>query len=1319
MSRAYLIAALASCWLVLTGCGGSSGSAAGPTITFVSNDTYEVESTGSSFIPAATGVLSNDPGATVVLGSDTSTAAGGTVVVNSDGSFTYTPPSPAPATDSFGFRSEYANTGSTAVLDGTVRLLVGTFNPTSGTLPVNVLEETTSGVQSAPGMDPNAVPITFSVSVGPTQAASFTFLPDGTFGYTPNVDFSGVDTFQYLVTNSNGRTSPPGVVTITVQDINDQPSVTVASNPAVNDGTVVNTPGFATFVVGPPSEVGVQTVTGAPVTCNNLTLFTTAPAIDPATGNLSMETAPGMAGVSNCSVTIQDSGGTTNGGVDTSAAVAFDVTVTDVKSPPVVTPPPGPYPFLGNTTLSVPVGSGLLANFADPGDSPPDTIHPTVPFVITSAPAGTLTTAADGSFDYTPVAGSRADDSFTYVVRDNGGVNDTSSTITVNLTFNGMVWWVDNSVLGPGSGLQSDPFNTIALAEAVGTRQAGDVFRIRQGTGTDVGYDTGFTLLDGDRVIGEGVALTSGGLTVDAAGAGAPVLSESTSGTNAITLAANNTLAGLTARARTAATNYAIRGAAAGSLVTTAVTIDSQPLGSGIRAEGLGAGTNLDITSLVSTFGEHGIRLEGDTGGTGVATFGASLVQDSTADSVFVDSDLAISFPATPTSLTITNPGTMASGVSVSGLSPTQIAGFSTTGNVSVNGGSGLIASNANVSVANAGTQALVATGGPALSLQNVNVGTANAMTFSVISSTNPPNEGLSINNVEGTVTISSGNIQSPQTASAIAARVNASPATVTLNNLTITSTAQVVTGLFISGATGSPVSVSNLSIDLDVAGSTGLQISGGHPGVTLQTATIDTSTGAGAGTGIDLTGAAGGTYVLEAVTVTTALGTGILAQGGTGSLEIRPTSSVTTTGGRALDIDMPSTGVGIQVDDITATGGDFGVRVQNTSNVRLGPAAPSTTLDSQTINGILLQNVTTAEVRNLVVQNSAGSGIVANGVSDLTVDGVDVIDNGDAVTEHGLSLVNISGTASITASDFLRSGGSNVDLVMNDSLTPPVTLTVTNGTYTQTGAPVSAIDSLHVDVGGGATATVVVTGAAFMNQGTTRDAVFARVDGTSPNAGTLTVSVGASSFATASSAVDLVKDEDAVLTATVENGTFSGCQTDCIRIANPLGSTNTGGSVTASITGNTLGSALTAGSASSAGRGIATIFTGLAAETVTIDNNTVQRSAGAGIAVEGPAGGGLTGVDVTNNTAVSDADDGIRLLVDQTRTICGRVVGNTSTPFAGFSAYLLAEIGGVSNIVLEQTSGVDVATQLAADNTGLPINQTGTPALAITDCVP
>ncbi len=86
--------------------------------------------------------------------------------------------------------------------------------------------------------------------------------------------------------------------------------------------------GWATAIsAGPPNEAS-QTLNFL-VSTNNGALFAVAPAIDPTTGALTYTPAPDVLGTATVTVRLRDSGGTANGGVDTSAPQTFTITVND------------------------------------------------------------------------------------------------------------------------------------------------------------------------------------------------------------------------------------------------------------------------------------------------------------------------------------------------------------------------------------------------------------------------------------------------------------------------------------------------------------------------------------------------------------------------------------------------------------------------------------------------------------------------------------------------------------------------------------------------------------------------------------------------------------------------------------------------------------------------------------------------------------------------------------------------------------------------------------------------------------------------------
>src|SRR5437667_159648 len=80
--------------------------------------------------------------------------------------------------------------------------------------------------------------------------------------------------------------------------------------------------------------------------------------------------------------------------------------------------------------------TGVLANDSDPNSRPANTLS--AGQAVGHAHAAALTLNADGSFNYTPNANYNGTDSFTYTVKDDGGValggDDTGNTVAVTIT---------------------------------------------------------------------------------------------------------------------------------------------------------------------------------------------------------------------------------------------------------------------------------------------------------------------------------------------------------------------------------------------------------------------------------------------------------------------------------------------------------------------------------------------------------------------------------------------------------------------------------------------------------------------------------------------------------------------------------------------------------------------------------------------------------------------------------------------------------------------------------------------------------------------
>ncbi len=196
------------------------------------------------------------------------------------------------------------------------------------------------------------------------------------------------------------------------------------------------------------------------------------------------------------------------------------VSITVVCAPPNASPTDAgeTYETNGNTWLWVaqpapgtakPMRTSsinLLDNATDP-DTPATgltTVNPT------QGAHGEVSLHADGSFLYIPDVGYTGPDSFTYQVSDGTG---TSAPSTVNITVDRRIWYVSNAGTPFGDGTSGTPFQSLEQADLAATA-ANDIIYVRYGIGGDLLYDTDVDLMPGQQLLGEGVDLVVGGVTL-------------------------------------------------------------------------------------------------------------------------------------------------------------------------------------------------------------------------------------------------------------------------------------------------------------------------------------------------------------------------------------------------------------------------------------------------------------------------------------------------------------------------------------------------------------------------------------------------------------------------------------------------------------------------------------------------------------------------------------------------------------------------------------------------------------------------------------
>lgn len=201
-------------------------------------DSYAVTEENTLTVAAAEGVLANDSdvegdGFTAVLASN---PANGTVTLNADGSFVYTPNENFFGTDSFTYRPRDGGDGE----DATVTIEVaGTQDAPRAVEDSYSFTEDQTLTVAASGVlgndsDPDRDAISAYLVEGPRNGA-LTLNADGSFTYAPNANFEGADSFTYRA-QDGAANNGFATVTLNAVKVNDAPTAVADTIQAVEDG---------------------------------------------------------------------------------------------------------------------------------------------------------------------------------------------------------------------------------------------------------------------------------------------------------------------------------------------------------------------------------------------------------------------------------------------------------------------------------------------------------------------------------------------------------------------------------------------------------------------------------------------------------------------------------------------------------------------------------------------------------------------------------------------------------------------------------------------------------------------------------------------------------------------------------------------------------------------------------------------------------------------------------------------------------------------------------------------------------------------------
>ncbi|KZN32511.1 Ig-like domain-containing protein [Pseudoalteromonas luteoviolacea] len=344
----------------------------------------------------------------------------GTLTLNSDGTFTYTPAADFVGSDFFEYRIEDGN-GGFATADVSISIEEELTN--TPPVAVNDSYETSEDILlqvSAPGILENDSDdqldsgstdlINLQIEISETTKNGLLELTsEGGFRYTPSENFSGQDFFVYQVSDLQGSTAAAFAV-INIIAVNDPPM-------AMDDSVEV-TAGAQIEIDVANNDLDIDGV---------LDLSTLTAVMQPMHGSLTLNSAnkfvyqseAGFDGTDYFTYTVKD-----NEGATSNEAFVY-IFVTTQNTPPVA------VNDVSSTVQDTSVSINVLANDSDPDGS----LNGTTLEIVTAPQHGsTSINTSDHLVIYLPESGFVGIDTFEYRVQDNRGDFSNTATVTVTVT---------------------------------------------------------------------------------------------------------------------------------------------------------------------------------------------------------------------------------------------------------------------------------------------------------------------------------------------------------------------------------------------------------------------------------------------------------------------------------------------------------------------------------------------------------------------------------------------------------------------------------------------------------------------------------------------------------------------------------------------------------------------------------------------------------------------------------------------------------------------------------------------------------------------
>ncbi len=377
-------------------------------------DSYRIDEDTPLIAAEPQGLLRNDEevdGETLVGAIVVRQPTKGAVALQGNGGLTFTPNADVNGRDTFRYRV-FDESG--LFDENEVEVLIDAVNdsPQANNDSYSIDQDTTLSVTAASGVLSNDSDIdgpALSVTVvSPTTHGALTLQPSGAFTYAPNGIFSGIDQFQYQVSDGLGGVAA-ATSTINVRDVANPVEINVTDDVYAVEGP--------SLTIAAPGVLGNDTVTGAPS-------LTAALVTAPAHGTVSVAADGGFSYTAPANFV-----GSTTFTYSASASGASELGLVTLNVNNVGNQPPvavgEQFGVLEDGVLDSSAAGGLLVNDDDPEGA-------ILTLVIVDPPQhGQLDSQANGQFVYTPAANYHGADQFRYRVSD-GAL--TSNLVTAAIT---------------------------------------------------------------------------------------------------------------------------------------------------------------------------------------------------------------------------------------------------------------------------------------------------------------------------------------------------------------------------------------------------------------------------------------------------------------------------------------------------------------------------------------------------------------------------------------------------------------------------------------------------------------------------------------------------------------------------------------------------------------------------------------------------------------------------------------------------------------------------------------------------------------------